>query len=292
MRWQKVLKRVLQYWYLIAFCAFSLFPIYWTFASSLKTPDETFAMPPKWVFVPTLHNYGVVFGLTIGPEVTGVTTEEAGGGSEFPRNLLNTVVIAAGSTIMSLVLGCGAAYSLTRGQVRGGRTVLAGTLLTRLIPPVVMLVPIYVLWRSLGLLDTHIGMMFAYLSFSLPFTIWMMYSFFLDIPAELEDAAAVDGCSHLQVLWNIVLPLSSPGLAATAVFLILGAWNDFLYSSVLTQTVARTVSPLILEFITDRTILWGRLYAAGATILIPVVVFTFLVQRYMGIGLTGGALKG
>ena len=120
----------------------------------------------------------------------------------------------------------------------------------------------------------------------------MMYGFFVDLPAELEEAAMVDGCTRIHAFIKILLPLAAPGLAVTAVFLILGAWNDFLFSSVLAGATAKTLSPSILHFITDKAILWGRLYAAGSTILVPVVIFTLLVQRYMGIGLTGGALKG
>lgn len=286
-------KRVLQYGVLTLWCLFALFPIYWTFASSLKTPPEVFAMPVKWIFQPTTHNYEVVWGLKVGTELEGVTEEVVGQGqSQFPKYLANTLIIASGAALMSLVFGCAAAYALARGNIRGRRTIMTATLVTRLIPPVVILVPIFVMWRSLKLLDTHFGLMVAYLTFSLPFTIWMMYSFFLELPVDLEEAALVDGCSRVQGLVKIVLPLVSPGLAATAVFLILGAWNDFLFSSILVRSTAKTLSPAILHFITDKAILWGRLYAAGGTILVPVVIFTFMVQRYMGIGLTGGALKG
>ena len=286
-------KKVFQYGVLIIWCAFFLFPIYWTFASSLKLPPEVFAMPVKWIFTPTTHNYEVVWGLKVGTELEGTTEEVAGQGqSQFPKYLANTVIIASGAAILCLIFGCAAAYALARGNIQGRRTIMTATLITRLIPPICTLVPIYVLWRSLKLLDTHIGLMLAYLTFSLPFTIWMMYSFFVELPEDLEEAAMVDGCGRVQALIRIVLPLVSPGLAATAVFLILGAWNDFLFSSVLVRDTAKTMSPAILHFITDKAILWGRLYAAGGTILVPVVIFTFLVQRYMGIGLTGGALKG
>jgi multiple sugar transport system permease protein len=287
------LKRGLQYTVLVVWILFSLFPVYWTFASSLKYPPDVFAIPVKWTFTPTLHNYEVVWGLKVGTELEGVTEEVVGQGqTQFPRYLLNTLIVSTGTAFFSLALGGLAAYSLARSRMRGRRAVLTGTLITRLIPPVVVLVPTYVLWRSLHLLDTHIGLILAYLTFSLPFTMWMMYGFFVDLPEELEEAALVDGCSRIQAFVRIVLPLATPGLAVTAVFVILGAWNDFLFSSVLARDAAKTLSPSILHFITDKAILWGRLYAAGSTVLIPVVIFTLLVQRYMGIGLTGGALKG
>ncbi|HRW09953.1 MAG TPA: carbohydrate ABC transporter permease [Caldilineaceae bacterium] len=286
-------KRTVQYGVLLFWSLLMLFPIYWTLASSLKTPVDVFAMPPKWFFVPTFHNYEVVFGLTVPTELEGVTEAQAGTGqSQFPRYLLNTVIISLGSTLLSLALGCTAAYTLARAQLRSRRAIMLGVLVTRMIPPVVILVPIYVLWRNLHLLNSHLGMIFAFLTFNLPFTIWMMHSFFVELPVELEEAALVDGCSRTQALIKIVLPLAAPGLVATSVFLMLGAWNEFLFASVLAGGEARMLAPSILAYITDKAILWGRLYAASSVILLPVLILTFIVQRFMGKGLIGGALKG
>jgi multiple sugar transport system permease protein len=250
-------------------------------------------MPPKWFFTPTTHNYEVVFGLKIPTELEGITEEQAGAAqSQFPRYLLNTVIISLGSTLLSLLLGCTAAYALARAKLRARQAILLGVLITRIIPPVVILVPIYILWGNMQLLNTHLGMILAFLTFNLPFTIWIMYSFFVELPVELEEAAMVDGCSRSQTLVRIVLPLAAPGLAATSVFLVLGAWNEFLFASVLAGGEARMLAPSILAYITDKAILWGRLYAASSVILLPVLILTFLVQRFMGRGLIGGALKG
>jgi len=290
---QQRLKRVVQYGILLVWSLFMLFPIYWTIASSLKTPQDVFAMPPKWFFQPTLHNYAVVFGLTIPTELEGMTQEMQGAGqSQFPRYLLNTVIISLGSAALSLLLGCTAAYALARGHLRARWAIMTGVLVTRLIPPIVLLVPIYVLWRNLNLLNTYQGMILAFLLFNLPFAIWMMHSFFVDLPVELEEAALVDGCSRTQALWYIVLPLAAPGLAATSIFLVLGAWNEFLFASTLGGGDAQMLAPSILSYITDKAILWGRLYAASSVILLPVLIMTFLVQRFMGRGLIGGAVKG
>lgn len=286
-------KRFWQYGILLLWSLVMIFPIYWTLASSLKTPADVFAMPPKWFFTPTFHNYEVVFGLTVPTELEGITEEQEGTGqSQFPRYLLNTVIISLGSTLLSLALGCTAAYTLARAQLRARRAIMLGVLVTRLIPPVVILVPIYILWRNLHLLNSHLGMIIAFLTFNLPFTIWMMHSFFVELPVELEEAAMVDGCSRTQALLRIVLPLAAPGLVATSVFLILGAWNEFLFASVLAGGDARMLAPSILSYITDKAILWGRLYAASSVILLPVLILTFIVQRFMGKGLIGGALKG
>jgi multiple sugar transport system permease protein len=275
-----------------AWMAFTLFPVVWLLLSSIKEPPDVFAMPPKWFFHPTLHNYEAALGLVVPTELENVAVTQAGTGNPFPRFLLNTVVVAAGTAVLSLGLGSTAAYALTR-FFPGRRTgLLVGVMLTRLVPPIVLVIPLYVLMRQLDLLDTHLGLILAYLSINLPFVIWMMRGFLLDIPIELEEAALIDGASRFGAFWRIVLPLAAPGIAATAIFTILFAWNDFLFSLILTSGEARTVTPYIGGFITDKAILWGRLYASSAIIMVPVMVFGLAVQKQLAHGLTGGAVKG
>ena len=272
---------------------FTLFPVAWLLLSSVKEPADVFAMPPQWVFTPTLHNYEVVLGLTIPTELETVTEAQAGTGlSPFPKFLFNTVVVAVGTTVLALSLGSAAAYALTRFFHRQRTALLVSVMLTRLVPPIVLIIPIYILWRNLDLLDTHLGLILAYLTFSLPFVIWMMRGFLMDIPIELEEAAMIDGASRFQALVRVVLPLAAPGLAATAIFVILLAWNDFFYALILTSGNARTVTPYIGGFITDKAILWGRLYASSAIIMLPVLIFGLAVQKQLAHGLTGGAVKG
>lgn len=273
---------------------FAAFPIFWSYLSSIKPPEEIFVLPPKLIFTPTLHNYEVVFGLKIGTESEGVTEAIGGTGvaSQFPRYFLNSLVVSAGTTVLSLSMGGMAAYSLARFRFPGKRYILLGIIFVRMIPGVVLLVPFYVIWRSLGLIDTHFGLILAYLSFSLPFVIWMMRGFFVDIPVELEEAAMVDGASRMTALFRIVLPLAAPGMAATAIFALLLSWNEFLFAVLLTADSTKTLSPAILNYVTDKAILWGRMYAAGSTILLPVLVFSLAVQKHIARGLTGGAVKG
>jgi multiple sugar transport system permease protein len=279
---------ILSFW-----MVFTLFPVVWLLVSSVKEPSQVFAMPPQWVFVPTLHNYEVALGLTIPTELETVTEATAGTGlSPFPKFLFNTAVVAIGTTVLALSLGSAAAYALTRFFPRRRDGLLIGIMITRLVPPIVLIIPIYVLWRNFDLLDTHVGLILAYLTFALPFVIWMMRGFLLDIPIELEEAAMIDGASRLQAMIRVVLPLAAPGLAATAIFVILLAWNDFFYALILTSGNARTVTPYIGGFITDKAILWGRLYASSAIILLPVLVFGLAVQKQLAHGLTGGAVKG
>jgi len=272
---------------------FTLFPVVWLLMSSFKEPQDVFAMPPQWIFTPTLHNYSVVLGFEIPTELETVTEAQVGpASSAFPRLVLNTVIVAVGTTVLALSLGSAAAYALTRFYHRQRTGLLVGIMVTRLVPPIVLIIPIYVLFRNLELLDTHAGLILAYLTFSLPFVIWMMRGFLLDIPIELEEAAMIDGASRLQALRMVVLPLAAPGLAATAIFVILLAWNDFFYALILTSKEARTVTPYIGGFITDKAVLWGRLYASSALIMVPVLVFGLAVQKQLAHGLTGGAVKG
>ena len=279
---------ILSFW-----MVFTLFPVVWLLVSSLKEPAQVFAMPPQWIFMPTLHNYEVALGLTIPTELETVTEASAGTGmSPFPKFLFNTFVVAIGTTVLALSLGSAAAYALTRFYPRWRNGILMGVMVTRLVPPIVLIIPIYILWRNFDLLDTHVGLILAYLTFALPFVIWMMRGFQLDIPIELEEAAMIDGASRLQALVRVVLPLAAPGLAATAIFVILLAWNDFFYALILTSGNARTVTPYIGGFITDKAILWGRLYASSAIIMLPVLVFGLAVQKQLAHGLTGGAVKG
>jgi multiple sugar transport system permease protein len=273
---------------------FAIFPVAWAYLQSFKMPQEIFVLPPKLIFQPTLHNYLVVFGLQYGNELENVaqTTATTGVTSEFPRYFLNSLIVSTGTTVMALILGASTAYSLARFRYKAKQTILLSILLVRMIPGIVLIIPFYLLYRDLGLIDTHLGLIIAYLSFNLPFTIWMMRGFFLDIPVELEEAAMVDGASRVAALVRIVLPLAAPGMAATAIFALLLSWNEFLFAVLLTSNNAKTLSPSILSYITDKAVLWGRLYAAGCSIILPVLIFSVSVQKYLARGLTGGAVKG
>ncbi len=273
---------------------FAIFPVFWSYLSSFKPPQDIFVLPPKLIFPPTLHNYAVIFGLQVGTEAEGVTEVQGATGviSELPRYFLNSLIISGGTMVLSMAIGCLAAYSLARFRFRGKRYMLLGILLVRMVPAVVLVIPIYALWRSLGLLDTHLGLILAYLSFNLPFVIWMMRGFFVDIPVEIEEAALIDGCSRLTALVRVILPLAAPGMAATSIFALLLGWNEFLFAVLLTSDKAKTLTPAILNYVTDRAILWGNLYAAGSIVLLPVLFFSLAVQKHLARGLTGGAVKG
>jgi multiple sugar transport system permease protein len=284
---------VLAYAALIAWGLFTILPILWTYVVSFKEPADVFALPPSLIFRPTLHNYLELFNLDVTTEfenAASVTTSSAS--SAFPQYFLNSLIVSTVTTALALVLGSLAAYALTRFRFRFGSGILIGMFMTRLVPPIAIVVPLYLIWREVGLIDTQFALVVTYLSFTLPFVVWLMRGFLKDIPIDLEEAAMMDGCSRIGALWRIVVPLIAPGLATTAIFALIGAWNEFLFAVVLTSADSKTLPAAILEFKSDKAILWGRLYAAGDLIMLPVLIFGLLMQKRLVRGLTGGAVTG
>lgn len=254
-------------------------PIYWMVTISLKTEVDQFAVPPKWFrFAPTLAHYKDAF------------VERS-----FGRYLLTSAIVAVISTLCALVIGTLAAYGLARFRwPRRMNTRLSLWILsTRMFPPIVTAIPLFLLMRDLFLLDTVLALVIAYTGFNLPFVVWMMRGFFMELPRELEEAALVDGDSRLGALWRVILPLAAPGLAATAVFCLIVCWNEFLFALILTQTDAAMTLPVgIAGRVTQYEIQWGVMSAAGAVAMIPIMVFALAVQRYLVRGLSLGAVKG
>ncbi len=258
----------------LAFVLASLFPILYMVLTSLKTPIDSFALPPKWAFTPTLENYTAALGTR-----------------RFSTFLVNSLVTALSSTVLSVGIGFVAAYSLARLRYRGRGLITKSIIITRMIPPIGVLVPVYVLWQQLHLTDTRLGLILLYTAINIPFAVWVLRDFILSVPAELEDAAMVDGCTRLGVCFRIVLPLAAPGLVATSIFCLRIAWNDFLFALVLTGTQARTLPVAVSTAVTDYAVLWGQLTAMGTVVVLPMLIFTLLVTRYLLVGLTAGAVK-
>ncbi|MCY3831414.1 MAG: ABC transporter permease subunit [Chloroflexi bacterium] len=271
---------------------FALLPVFWIYISSVKEPPDVFKIPPKWLFTPTAHNYEVVLGIKYGTEAELSMEGVKPPLSRFREYIINSVLISGSTTLINITAGMLAAYALVRLRFRGKEFILVGMLFTRMVPPIMLILPIFLIWRQLGLLGTYHGLAIAYLSFGLPFSIWMMRGYLLDIPADLEEAAMVDGSSRLGAFFRVTLPLAAPGLAATAVFNFIGAWNEFFFAIILGNNQIKTVTVEILTYVTDYAILFGRLFAAAGLILLPIIIFTFFVQKYIATGLTGGALKG
>lgn len=251
-----------------------LFPPVVLFLTSIKTELDALSFPPKWIFKPTLENYTEIFEF-----------------SPFARYLLNSFIVASLNTGVVLVLGSFAAYSLARFRFKGADDIAFWILSVRMMPPVAAIIPIYIIMRNLRLLDTPWSLVITYLTFNLPFAVWMMRSFFREIPREIEESALVDGCSIFRSFRSIALPLAAPGLAATGILTFIFSWNEFLFALILTGSKAVTLPVGITGYMKETGINWGYMTAGGALALIPVILFTILAQKHLVKGLTMGALK-
>jgi multiple sugar transport system permease protein len=268
----------------IALLILFLFPIYWMITTSFKPPPDILTRPVKWVFEPTLSNYVYAF-------------EER----NFALFIKNSLIVSLISTLLVIVAGCLASYSFARYNPGAGHLMFF-ILTTRMMPAIAVIIPFFVIFKTIG--ETAIGealflgldkqgtLVICYTVFNLPFAIWLLHSFFQDIPRELEDSARLDGYSRLQVLRRVVLPLAAPGIAVTAIFCLLFSWNEFLFAFLLSRDVASTITVGVATFWTQRGILWGPLSAAATVCVLPMLIFALLLQRYIVRGLTFGAVRG
>lgn len=209
----------------------------------------------------------------------------------FARSFGNSLLVATLSTALSLAIGVPAAYALARWDFRARSRVALWILVTRMAPPIAFTIPFFLAYRWLGLQDTVAGLAIVYLTFNLAIVIWLMQTFFEAVPPALEEAAYIDGCGVWQAFWRVTLPLSAPGLAATAVLCFVFSWNDFFYALILTRTEAITAPVAIVNFLQYEGWEWSRIAAAGTLVMFPVVVFTVLVRKWLVRGLTAGGLK-
>lgn len=253
-------------------------PVYWMVTISVKSEVDQFATPPRWFrFSPTLAHYSDAFFTR-----------------SFGQYLITSATVATLSTVCAIVIGTLAAYGLSRFRLRAGleRRLSIWILSTRMFPPIVSAVPLFLMMRDLRLLNTITSLVVVYTAFNLPFVVWMMRGFFQELPRELEEAAMVDGDSRMGALVRVVLPLAVPGLAATAVFCLIMSWNEFLLALVLTQTDRAMTLPVgIAGRVTQYEIKWGVMSAAGVVAMLPILIFALAVQRYLVRGLSLGAVK-
>jgi multiple sugar transport system permease protein len=253
-----------------------VFPIVWSVLNSLKTERDILAYPPKLVFTPTLEAYrDVLFG-----------------SSSILPNLWSSFVISIGTTVITMLLAVPAAYALARLRVPGKRFAGFYILATQMLPPVGIIIPYFLILRNIGWMDTYQGIVLIYLSFSLPFGIWLLVSYFEDIPFEMEEAAYLDGASRLRTLWRIIIPQVRGGLAVTVVFVFLNAWNEFLFAVVLSGNTVRPVTIAMFNFVSVEQTLWAKLAAVSVLAMLPVIVLGIVAQKHIVKGLTIGAVKG
>lgn len=254
-----------------------LFPIYWMVITSFKTRLELTSYPPTMfpeLFI--LDNY-----------------RDAFTNSAIPLYIRNSVIVVSISTFISLIMGTLAGYSLARFPFTPSfkENVSFWIISTRMIPPIVTIIPIFLIFKDLHILNSYLGLIIVYTGFTLPFSTWMMRVFVLEVPVDLEEAAMVDGSSRLGALVRITLPLLAPGLVATAVFSLILVWNEFLFSLILTTTSASITLPVgIAGYVSQFEVLWGQMAAVGTVAIIPILFFTLAVQRYLVRGLTLGAV--
>ena len=257
------------------FLIWVLVPVLTVAINSFKTPDEIFTSTPQLSFTPTLQNYAKVFGEL-----------------NFAQYLFNSVVVAFGSTALSLIFGVPFAYALARLPVPGREWWARIILFSRMVPAVALVVPIFVLFDQLHLTGSYLAIILAHTTFNLPIVIWMMRSFFEELPPELEEAALVDGAGRFGAFWRIAIPLASPGMAATAVLCVIFSWNEFLFALVLSGQNTETVPVGVSSFIGSVSIDWGGSSAAAIIAIIPIFILGFAAQRFLVRGLTFGGVKG
>ena len=251
-----------------------LSPFLWLLQMSFKSNDQILQFPPPLIFTPTLENYISLWH------------------SAFSSSFVNSLLSASFSTALALLLGVPAAYALSRWVGRGKHALGFAILVTRMAPPIAFTIPFFLFYRWIGLLDTVTGLVLVYTSFNLPLVIWMMQPFFETVPSSLEEAALVDGASTRIVFLEIVLPMVTPGIAATAILCFLYAWNDFFFALILTRTNARTAPVAVVNFMNYEGWEWGKIAAGGSLVMAPVLIVSLAVRRYLVSGLTAGAVKG
>lgn len=282
---QKPLTKIMLFLFTIPVLLFIYLPVIWLLISSISTRAELLSVPIHWIPQnPTLRNFIDIL-------TPGTATSEVA--RTFKVTLRNSLVVASSVTVISLLVGSLASYALVRIQFPFRQGFLIGILGTRMIPEVSLIIPLYILAAKFNMLNSPSILIITYLSFALPFAIWLMSSFFQTVPIELEDAARIDGCSRLRTLFQIIMPVSAPGLVSTALFVFLTAWDEFFFALIFTSTIsAKTVPVAIAEFTGRYVVDISGMMTGGVLAAIPPLILSLIFQRYIVSGLTAGAVKG
>ncbi|HKF62918.1 MAG TPA: carbohydrate ABC transporter permease [Dongiaceae bacterium] len=291
----------------VLYALVSMIPLLWIFITGFKTPPDSIAYPPKIIFSPSLEGYVNLFTTRTRqtPEyIASLPPAEtwydklvrsrnmviAGPSKYFPR-YINSLIIGFGSTFLAVFLGTIAAYAFSRFRIPLKDDLLFFILSTRMMPPIAVAIPIYLMYRAIGLLDTHIGMILLYTAVNLSLSVWLLKGFMDEIPREYEEAAMVDGYTRLQAFWKVVLPQASTGIAATAIFCLIFSWNEYAFAVLLTSGEAQTTPPFIPFIIGEGGQDWPAVAAGTTLFLIPIVVFTILLRKLLLRGITFGAVR-
>lgn len=273
-RSRKLVWPVVRYLLLAIALLFFVFPIFWIVSTSLKTPEEFIHSPPIYFpREPHLRHYVRGLGVSGGFESLG-----------------DSLIISIGTTALTMAIAASAAYSMARFGT-GGRNFSFWILSQRMIPPVVIVLPVFILYRYVGLIDTHMGLILLYTVFNLPLAIWLSRSYFLEVPVEVEESALIDGATHLQVIRHVTFPLAAAGLSAATVFVFIFSWTEFLFALIITRRNVLPVTKLIAQFFTGQASEWGVASAVSVVATIPIVVLGLLIRKHFVRGLTMGAIK-
>jgi multiple sugar transport system permease protein len=293
----------------VIFMVIMLLPVVWMGMTAFKSLPDAVSVPPKVFFTPTLEGFVNLFtqrrqlsaeeaeayrqrtDLNWADQIVLVRQQAIIGQSQFTEQLLNSLIIAGASTILSLIFAVLAAYAFSRFNIPGKDDLLFFILSQRMLPAVVVTVPIFLMYRQLGLYDTHLGMIFLYTSFNLSFAVWLLKGFIDEIPREYEEAALVDGYTRLQAFRKVVLPQAATGIAATTVFSFIFSWNEYAFALMLTSDRARTAPPSIPLILGTGGIEWSTIAAGSMLFLIPVIIVTFALRRHLLRGITFGAIR-
>ena len=259
---------------LLVLLVFLLGPFYWMVTTSLKEAKQTFAVPPVFVFAPTLEHYrGVI------------------GGGKVPWGLFNSLVVTVSTTVLALVLGAPVAYVLARFRFRGRDDLLFWFISNRFISPIVVALPFYLIAKNLGLLNTRLALVLIYLTFNVPLVVWLCLDQFRSVPKELDESATLDGCTLWQTFLHVNLPLAMPGIVVSAILCFIFSWNELLFALILGPKDTKMAPVEAANFMTGFGVRWGEMMATGTLIVLPVVIFAALVSRRLAAGLTMGAVK-
>ena len=268
------LKTILKMVFLVLVCCFVILPFLWMIMVSFRNRVDIFN-PGNWFITPTIKNY--------------VTIIE---NNNILKYFVNSIIIAVVTTIVSLVLGSLAAYGFARYDWAKREDRAFWVLSQRFLPPMAVVIPYFLMGALAGILDTRLLLVFCYTTFNIPFTIWMMRGFIEELPFEVEEAAYIDGCTKMQTIRKIILPLVAPGLIATAIFCVIYSWNEFVFANFLTSIYAKTVPTSVMMYLSVSGVKWGEMAATGVMSVLPVLIFAVIVQKNMIRGLTFGSVKG
>jgi multiple sugar transport system permease protein len=291
----------------VAYALVSMIPLFWIFSTGWKSPPDSISYPPKVVFTPTAEGYCNLFTTrtrqtpeyiqSLGPAQSvcdGITRNRgmviAGPSNYWPR-FVNSLIIAFGSTFCAVALGTLAAYGFSRFKVPLADDLLFFILSTRMMPPIAVAIPIYLMYREVGLSDTRLGMIILYTAVNVSLAVWLLKGFIDEIPREYEEAAMIDGYTRLQAFWKVVLPQAATGIAATAIFCLIFAWNEYAFAVLLTSGSAQTAPPFIPTIIGEGGFDWPAVGAGTTLFLIPILVFTVLLRKHLLRGITFGAVR-